>query len=51
MTAWSVRRIHDNKLVLLAISKKAALFQLERRIADGRLEGSVEEYRIDKVED
>ena len=51
MTVWSVRKIHDMKLVLLAYTKKDASMQLEKRIADGRLEGSIEDYLIRKEED
>ena len=51
MTVWSVRRVHDMKLMLLAYTKRDAALQLQRRIDDGRFEGSVEDYLIRKEED
>lgn len=51
MSVWSVRRIHDMKLMLLVDTKKNAIMQLEKRVADGRFSGKVEDYTVRKEED
>lgn len=51
MSVWSVRRIHDMKLMLLAYTKKDAIAQLEKRVADGRFPGRIEDYTVKKEED
>lgn len=51
MSVWSIRRVHDMKLMYLVDTKKNALMQLERRVADGRLPGKAEDYTVRKEED
>ena len=48
MTVWYVRRKEDLKLMLMAYTKRDAAMQLQRRIDDGRFEGTVEDYLISK---
>ena len=51
MSVYAVRRIHDNELMFLAYTKKAAAMHLQRRIDDGRYEGPASKYLITKVEE